>query len=63
MVPIDEFFDELVRAGKCFSISQQVFVAQFANEDRQFEYSLEIKKLKTETKDLNYESGISDNDE
>ena len=63
VVPIDEFFDELVRAGKCFSISQQVFVAQFANEDRQFEYSLEIKNLKTEIKDPNYESGISDNDE
>ena len=63
VVPIDEFFDEFVKAGKCFTMSRLVFKAQFVNEDLQFEYSLEIKNLKTEMKDENYESGISDNDE
>ena len=33
------------------------------NESRKFEYSLEIRNLKEEAKDENYESGISDNDE
>ena len=56
--------DDFVDAGKCFAIPRQVFMAQFVNEDRQFEYSLEVKNLKKELKDENYcESGISDNDE
>ena len=63
VVPIEEFFDDFVDAGKCFAIPKQVFMAQFVNEDRQFEYSLEIKNLKKELKDENCESGISDNDE
>ena len=46
------------------ALPRQVFMAQFVNEDRQFEYSLEVKNLKKELKDENYcESGISDNDE
>ena len=63
VVPIEEFFDDFVDAGKCFAIPRQVFMAQFVNEDRQFEYSLEVKNLKMELKDENCESGISDNDE
>ena len=63
VVPIEEFFHDLVKAGKCFAIPQEVFKAQFVNEDRQFEYSLEIKNLKREFKDENCESGVSDIDE
>ena len=63
VVPVGEFFDDFVNAGKSFSINQESFMAQFVNENRQFEYSLEIKNLKKEIKDENYESGISDNDE
>ena len=61
VVPIDEFLT-FVNDGKCFTMSGLVFVAQFVNEDRQFEYSLEVKNLKTEIKDENCESGISDDD-
>ena len=60
---IDESFDTLYEAGKCFAIPRKVFMAQFVNEDREFKYSLEIRNLKEEVKDENYESGISDNDE
>ena len=63
VVPIEDFFDDFVNTGKCFSIPKQAFIAQFVNEDLQFEYSLEIKNLKREFKDENCESGISDNDE
>ena len=38
-------------------------MAQFVDENRKFEYSLEIRNLKEEVKDENYESGISDDDE
>ena len=40
-----------------------MFVVQFSDEERKFEYSLRIRNLKEEVKDENYESGISDNDE
>ena len=40
-----------------------MFVAQFLDEENAYEYSLEIRNLKEEAKDENYESGISDNDE
>ena len=63
VVPIEEFFHDFVKAGKCFSIPGQAFLAQFVNEDLQFEYSLEIKNLKREFKDENCESGVSDIDE
>ena len=36
---------------------------QFVDEDGKFEYSLEVKNLKKEAKDENYESGISDDDQ
>ena len=60
---IDESFDTLSEAGKCFAIPHKNFVAQVLNEDRKYEYSLQIRNLKEEVKDDNYESGISDNDE
>ena len=60
---IDESFETLLTAGKCFAIPRKEFKAQFVNEDREFKYSLEIRNLKEEVKDENYESGISDNDE
>ena len=59
---IDESFDTLSAAGKCFAYSHKNFIAQVLNENR-YEYSLEIRNLKEEAKDENYESGISDNDE
>ena len=60
---IDESFDTLSGAGKCFVYPHKMFVAQFLDEENAYEYSLEIRNLKEEAKDENYESGISDNDE
>ena len=64
---IDESFETLSDAGKYFSIPKKQFCAQFLaddeDEDDIYEYSLEIKNLKEEVKDDNYESGISDNEE
>ena len=60
---IDEDFYSLYKAGKCFAIPHENFMAQFVDENRKFEYSLEIRNLKEEVKDENYESGISDDDE
>ena len=60
---IDESFDTLFEAGKCFAIPHKALIAQLVDEDNEYEYSLEIKNLKEEVKDENYESGISDNDE
>ena len=55
VVPIEEFWHDFVRTGKCFSISKHAFFAQFVNKDRQFEYSIEIKNLKRKLKDENCE--------
>ena len=60
---IDESFDTLMDAGKCFSIPHRSFMAQFVDSDGRHEFSLDIKNLKEEVKDENYESGISDTDE
>ena len=60
---IDESFDTLYAAGKCFATPETAFMAQVLDENGKFEYSLEIRNLKEEVKDENYESGISDNDE
>ena len=60
---IDESFDALMKAGKCFTIPHQAFMAQFVDKDLKFEHSIKIKNLKEEVKDENYESGISDTDE
>ena len=63
---IDESFWTISAAGKYFSIPHKQFSAQFflhGDEENQYEYSLEIKNLKEEVKDENYESGISDNEE
>ena len=60
---IDESFNTLSKAGKCFAYALKMFVAQFSDEERKFEYSLRIRNLKEEVKDENYESGISDNNE
>ena len=66
---IDESFETLSAAGKYFSIPHKQFSAQFCGGDKDdedidvYEYSLEIKNLKEEAKDENYESGISDNEE
>ena len=56
---VDESFEELFEAGKCFIYHMEAFKKQ----DGKFEYSLQIRNLKEEVKDENYESGISDNDE
>ena len=60
---IDESFDTLMDAGKCFSIPHRSLMAQFVDKNGRHEYSLDIKNLKEEVKDDNYESGISDTDE
>ena len=61
---IDESFDTLsISAGKCFAFPHKMFVAQFLDEENAYEYSLEIRNLKEEAKDENYESGVSDIDE
>ena len=59
---IDESFDALSNAGKCFTIPHKTVLAQFLGEEKKYEYSLEIRNLKEEAKDENYESGISDDD-
>ena len=58
---IEESFDELTE--KCFNMTHKNFKAQFVDENLKYELSLEIRNLKEEVKDDNYESGISDNDE
>ena len=63
MAAIDESFDDLSKAGKCFAIPVKTFSSQFVNEDKLYEYSLDIRNLKEDAMDENYESGISDNDE
>ena len=61
---IDESFKTLFKAGKCFAIPNELFEAQFVDEeDYTYVYLLEIRNLKEKVKDENYESGISDNDE
>ena len=57
---IDESFDTLSEAGKCFACPHKMFVAQVLDEEKKFEYILEIRNLKEEVKDENYESGVSD---
>ena len=63
VVAIDECFETLTNAGKCFTYPKWSFLDQFLNEESKFQVSLEIRNLKEEAKDENYESGISDNDE
>ena len=60
---IDEPFGTLLESGKCFGIPRALFRSQFLNAGGWYDYSLEIRNLKEEVKDENYESGISDNDE
>ena len=60
---IDESFDTLLEAGKCFVIPREAFMAQYVDEDNLHSYSLEIHYLKEEVKDEHCESGISVNDE
>ena len=60
---VDESFHTLSEAGKCFAYPHKMFVAQFLDEEKKYGYSLEIRNLKEEVKDENYESGISDNNE
>ena len=60
---IDESFDDLCEAGKCFAMPCNIFFSQFLDEDDVYEISLEIRNLKEEAMDDNYESAVSDNDE
>ena len=60
---IDESFDTLLESGKCFAHPHKTFIPQVVDENRKYEYSLEIRNLKEEVKDENYESGVSDIDE
>jgi len=49
--------------GKAFVTHANFFKSTFVKEDGTYEYSLEVKNLKEEAKDENYESGISDDDQ
>ena len=60
---IDEPLETIIRDGALCGISLHTFMKQFVDEDGKFEYSLEVKNLKKEAKDENYESGISDDDQ
>ena len=54
------------RGGKSFGsfvTHANFFKRTFVKEDGTYEYSLEVKNLKEEAKDENYESGISDEDQ
>ena len=46
---IDECFDTLSKAGKCFTYPHKSFLDQLLNEENKFEYSLEIRKMKEES--------------
>ena len=54
---IDECFGNVLTNGNCFAVPEDVYIAHF------HEFSLEIRNLKEEVQDDNYESGISDNEE
>ena len=56
---IDDSFRAIWRSGKCFSILHSALINQFVDEDREYAYSLEIRNLKEEAQDGNYESGVS----
>ena len=61
---IDESFETLLEAGKCFSIPRKNFDVQIMDvEERKYELSVEIRNLKEDAMDENYESGISDNED
>ena len=65
---IDESFETLKGSGKCLAIPHDIFIAYFLDKDcdeknRKYEYLLEIRNLKEEAKDENYESGISDDED
>ena len=68
---IDEPFESLHKAGKCFTIPHKTFLALFVDENcdqkvfavPKYAYSLEIRNLKEEAKDENIESGISDDED
>ena len=57
---IDESFQTLHKAGKCFTFEYKSLKVQVKNEDGNYEYSLEIRNLKEEAKDENVDSGASD---
>ena len=64
VISIDEPLETIIRDGGALcGISLHTFMKQFVDEDGKFEYSLEVKNLKKEAKDENYESGISDDDQ
>ena len=60
---IDEPFHILAYTGKCFAYPHEMFVAQFLDQEKKYEFSLKIRKLKEEVKDENYDSGVSDNND
>ena len=45
---IDESFETLSKAGKCFAYDHKSFLAQVLDEENKYEYSLEIRNLKEE---------------
>ena len=57
---VDESFQTLFDTGRVCVYNRQAFNNQFLNEDRKYEYSLEIRNLKEEVKDENVDSGASD---
>ena len=62
---IDESFETLLEAGKCYSIPRKDFDAQIMDvEQNKYVMSVMIKKIrkKEEVKDENYESGMSDDE-
>ena len=63
---IDESFDTLYAAGKCFATPHKAFIAQVVDENSEngkYEYSLDIRNLKQEAMDEdNYESGVEDDE-
>jgi len=67
VMSVDETIDSVMKTkgmdGKVFHTDRRYFEKMFVNKDGKFEYSLEVKNLKEEAKDDNYESGISDDDQ
>ena len=59
---VDESFESLKKSGKCFTLLHDALVSQFLDENSTYEGSVEIRNLKEQVKDENYESGISDNE-
>ena len=64
VIPVDETSDSIIESFNCFEISHGMMKARFIDKDGKFKYSVQIRNLEGEVKDLKFEveSGISDDE-